>query len=461
MAKDSPKMFVEPPIPIATPVASVPAAQAIIRQLDQGNFRQPALLTESMLWNPRLRAVTNTRLAGLIAAKIRFDPVRNNRDARRAAREFSEDWKTIASTPMRKQFIRWAWFLGVSFAQRAFAESPTSGRQIFKLRPYWPGFASWYWAIKSYRIQTFDKGVTDAMSPAHEDDGNNTELEVLSPLYAQVVKPEDSPWIIAEPFGVNSYRDGLVHACWRSVLGHELSIRDQARASEKHGIGIVKAFYPRGQGDEHKAAISRFTDGLRGKMGSEGVVPLERRKNSIGPGDEPGDDFDIEPFEFTGTGGNAIDSTLTTCAVALAILWLGHNLTTEIKNGGSYAAAGVGEYIRDDIKNEDAETEWSVFGPQVAAPYCLLNYGDPELAPIAVYETDSTAVNQAAATMTNAIAQAITQLRMSAPNVDIDALCERFQLPLLVLDKERVQVPAAVAAPPAPVAQPPVPTENK
>ena len=44
-------------------------------------------------------------------------------------------------------------------------------------------------------------------------------------------------------------------------------------------------------------------------------------------------------------------------AVALAILLLGHNLTTEIKNGGSYAAAGVANYIRDDVKSEDGATD--------------------------------------------------------------------------------------------------------
>jgi phage gp29-like protein len=210
------------------------------------------------------------------------------------------------------------------------------------------------------------------------------------------------------------------------VLGHDWATRDQARASEKHGIGVIKAKFPRGDGDQNAAAIDRFTTDLT-QMPTEGVVPLEQRGGPDGP--EPG--FDIEPFEFNGSGFAAISDTLNTNAVALAILLLGHNLTTEIKGGGSYAAAGVGEYIRDDIKHDDAAAEWACFGPQLVRPYCLINYGDPELAPRARYIVDSTAQNRAVAQMFQAIAGAIQTLRTNVPRFDVDAFCEQWRIPLL------------------------------
>jgi hypothetical protein len=238
----------------------------------------------------------------------------------------------------------------------------------------------------------------------------------------------------------------MVFASWRPWLGHEWALRDQARASEKHGIGAIKAKYPRGNGLEHKAAIDKFTNGLR-TMGSEGVIPLEQR----GTDDvERGGDFDAEPFEFNGSGFDAIDRTLATSAIALAILYLGHNLTTEVKSGGSYAAAGVGEYIRDDIKHDDAACEWAVFGPQLARPYCLVNYGDPDLAPRARYITDSTAVNQAMAAMFNQLSMAIQYLKLNVPRFDVDSFCERWRIPLLPAGS--VQVPATPTVPVAPVA---------
>jgi hypothetical protein len=431
---ERPRIYAEPPIPTTTEFNSVDQVRAVINQHDTGRFRMSALLMERMLWNPRLRATVNTRLAGLLAAEVKFDPARENRDARRAAREFAEDWPAMVTAPVRKQYRKIALMLGVAFGQRALQLSPSSGRQIFRLRPYWPGFASWYWAEGGYRIQTFDAGVVDAASPGIRDVG------APSPTMTGLINPSEQPWVIDEPNGENSWREGLLHAAWRPWLGHEWAQRDQARNSEKNGIGVVKAKYPRGQGEEHEAAVRAFTDGLRG-VGSEGVYPLEQR----GEGEAS---FDVEPFEFNGTGNQAIGDTLNANAVALAILLLGHNLTTEIKGGGSYAAAGIGEYIRDDIKHDDAACEWAVFGPQLARPYCLLNYGDPELAPRARYITDSTAVNRAIAQMYASIAQAIQFFRMNVPAFDVDAFCEQWRIPLLPAGA--VQVPPTMPAPAAP-----------
>jgi hypothetical protein len=295
--------------------------------------------------------------------------------------------------------------------------------------PYWPGFASWQWAQNGYQIQTQGSaGVIGVESPTAVDVG------APSPMAGGLINPAAQPWIVDEPNGADSWRDGLVGSAWRPVLGHEWATRDQARASEKHGVGIVIAEYPRGTGDQHKEALDRFVEGL--ELGSEGVVPCEQRGDG-----EPG--FGLKPFEFNGSGFQAISDTMNSNAVALAILLLGHNLTTEIKGGGSYAAAGVGEYIRDDIKRDDAAAEWAVFGPQVAAPYCLLNYGDPELTPRARYVTDSTTTNRAMAQMFQAIASAIETLRTNVPGFDVEAFCEAWNIPI-VRGASQVAMPAAM-----------------
>lgn len=439
MADDpaTPPIHVEPPIPTSTEFCHVEHVRGVIEQLDRGNFRQPALLLERMMWNPRLRAVVNTRLAGLIATEIRFKPSRNNKDARRAAKAFREDWPLIAPAAMRKQMLQRAIFLGFAPAQRALDTSPISGRQVLKLRPYWPGFATWYWAEQAYRIQTFESGVVDAATPS--SDRKPIERTVFSPLTQAPPPPDRTPWVICEPFGVNSYRDGLMHAAWRPWLGHEWAMRDQARASEKHGVGWLKYKYPRGEGTQHKEAIQKTERGLR-TLSSEGVIPLEQR------GQEEGN-FDVEPFEYNGTGFQAISDTMGSNAVAFAILLLGHNLTTEVKGGGSYAAAGVADYIRDDVKFDDGTTEGDYARPQLAAPWALLNYGDPGLAPIFEYVTDSPAVNLARAQMLQYLGTAIAQLRGNLPQADLEQLAEQFDVPILAI-KGAVQVPALAPATP-------------
>jgi Protein of unknown function (DUF935) len=437
MADDeAPRLYVEPPIPVSTEFSSIPQVRSVIDQHISGRFRMSALLTERMLMNPRLRGAMGTRLAGLLATEVRFEPVRQNRDARRAAREFSEDFPAMVTTPVRKQYRKWSILLGLSIGQRALRLSPTSGRHIYKLRTYWPGFANWYWAEGGYRIQTTDAGAVDAASPGMVDVG------APSPTLTGLINPSEQPWVIDEPNGENSWREAMILAAWRPWLGHEWASRDQNRNSEKNGIGAVKLKYPRGEGPQHKEALLGFAEGVR-TMGSEGSIPCEQREQG-----KPS--FDVEPFEFNGTGGQAISDALGANAVALAILFLGHNLTTEIKGGGSYAAAGVGEYIRDDIKHDDAAAEWAVFGPQLARPYCLLNYGDPELAPRARYITDSMAVNRAMAQMFQSIATAIQYLRVNVPRFDVDAFCEQWRIPQLPLGS--VQVPAAL--PPTPPTAP-------
>lgn len=443
MAEESttevPRIFVEPPIPTTTEFTSVDQVRGVITQLDQGNFRMPALLLERMMWNPRLRAVVETRLAGLISTEIRFEPARNNKDCRRAAKELTEDWKYIAASPMRKQMWQTALFLGFGLAQRV-ADTAPSGRTVFKLRPYWAGFASWYWSRKAYRIITMDVGVTESGSPSV--DRKAVDRYTPSPTADRVPPADEQPWVIAEPFGVNSYRNGLIHAAWRPWLGHEWATRDQARSSEKNGIGIIKAKYPRGSGEEHKAALNLWLKGLR-TMGSEGNIPCEDRT------EEGKGKFDAEPFEFNGSGGQAISDTMNANAVALAILLLGHNLTTEIKGGGSYAAAGVADYIRDDKKFEDGEGEYSYAGPQLVVPWSVANYGDPTLAPIARYVTDSPAVNLQRAQMVYQLAMATAQLRANVPKVDLEQLAEEFRLPMLA---EGVTVPVPAALPGTPEA---------
>ena len=409
------RLYVAPPVPTSTEFSSVEQVQSVLAQHENGRFRMSALLCERMLRNPRFASVLRTRLSGLMSAEVRFEPARENRDARRAAREFGEDWPAIVSAARRKKLRKWSLMLGVGFGQRALRMSPTSGRQIYTLQPYWPGFASWYWAEGGYRIQTYDAGVIDVGSPVLK------EVSMPSPTQTGLINPSAQPWVIDEPNGDDSWRDGLIMSAWRPWLGHEWSMRDQSRSSEKHGVGITKAKFPRGTGDQHKAAVDEFCDAL--EMGSEGVVALEQ-------GNEGEASFDIEPFEFNGSGFQAISDTMNANAVALAILLLGHNLTTEIKGGGSYAAAGVGEYIRDDIKHDDAQAEWACLGPQLATPYCMLNYGDPELTPIARYVTDSTTTNRAMAQMFQAIAAAIQTLRSNVPRFDVDAFCEQWNIPL-------------------------------
>src|SRR4051812_1733547 len=99
---DRPRIYVEPTIPTTTEICTVEQVRAVINQHDAGRFRMSALFTERMLWNPRFRSTLNTRVSGLMAAELAFDAARETRDARRAARELTEDWPSMVTVPVRK-----------------------------------------------------------------------------------------------------------------------------------------------------------------------------------------------------------------------------------------------------------------------------------------------------------------------------------------------------------------------
>ncbi len=412
----------EPPIPTTTEFRTVPSVRSVITDLDGGSFRRAAILVERMLWNPRMRAALDTRTAGLIATNIRWEPIRENATARRAARAMREDWPFMSPSPQRKQLAKWGLLLGIGLAQRQPVESPTSERTLFRLRPYWPGWAHWNWQSDVYRVQTRGGQVLDVKSPS----------DTLTS-----VAPSDSPWIVHEPFGEHSWREGLVHALWRIWFGHDLAFRDMNRASEKYGVGALKVKYPHGK----EADATELKTGLR-NMAGEGVVPLPQYPDQ---GEHAG--FDVLPLEFSGGAGfEIIERTMNACAISAAIVLLGHNLTTEVK-GGSYAAADIGNDIRIDKKVDDADAEWATLRPQQAQPWALENYGDPEVAPRAIYVTDPPAVNKAMADTYAQLGVALRELA-NLTGVDANALCERFQLPMKAPGTEQIQVPAATAVQP-------------
>lgn len=436
------RVAIEPSVAPSVGFKTVDQVHSVVfGNLDSGDFYYPALLARRMRANPRLRAALQTRALGLISTKIRWNPIRNNRDARAAARALTEDWRWMAPAPQRIKLHESGLLLGTAFAQRIAVDSPTSGRRLFRLRPYWTGWGKWNDQKQRYVLQVR---------------GENRFTEIESPaLSLRPTIASASPWIVHEPFGEHSYLEGLMHALWHMFLGSEQSTAILWRACEKSGIGLIKLLFsspapdtnddePGGEDELKQLALAIA------RASRDGVVPLEQFDEESG---RPS--FGMEPFEFSGVGHELIANALNVAAISFAIVLLGHNLTTEVK-GGSYAAASVGENVRTDIKAGDNDTEEATLHPQLVQPWAEANFGDPELAPERISEVDPPAVNQQMAQTYQQLGLAIRELKAQIPNLDEQALAERFRLPLKVLEKTQAQVPAA-----APPATEPAPTNDE
>jgi hypothetical protein len=413
-----PRIHPEAPIYIAPVVQTVLDCQNVTQIVKFGQFQLGTWLIEQMLENSRLRAVTNTRFDGLVGTEIRWEPGRNNELARRAARDILEDWPLIATAAARKQLSRWGLYLGVGFAQKHWYESPPSGRMIPRLEVFHPQWALWDWSARTYKCWTLD-GWSLVPSPSLMVPG-----EPWQPPYSALGQEADTlrRWVVHEPFGVHSWREGFLLAVWASWFGHDRANRDLQRASEKLGIGIIKIKYPKAT---EKVALNALMSALR-NLGSEAGIPVEQADK-----DAPQSSYDVEPFEWTGAGLEIIRVAKESAAADLAVLLLGHNTTAETKGASVGASAQVGNLIRGDIRISDCLNERSTIYLQVIRDWAEVNYGDASVAPIPVYVTDAPSENQAAAQTLFNFSQACMNLRSSTKGIDFTELANRFRVPLL------------------------------
>ena len=436
-----PVVMREPLIPIGSDFRTVQEVKDVVAQLDWGRFRQAARLVEQTMWNIRLRAVFDTRLDGMVSTTIRWEPGRANAQGRRAVAAIEEDWPLIISAATRKQNHQWGLGLGVSFAQKHWYESPYSGRAIPRAEVYHPQFAFWHWWEQLYWLITYDGQI----------------IKVPSPAISRDISPTIGSWIVHEPFGKHSWRQGYVHSYWQSWLGNTLALRDLARADEKLGLGIIKAIFPHLTDDKGTAAKEKFVRGFR-LLGREGTIPCE----------DFGSDgkFDAQFLESNGQGLETILRSLDVHATAFSILMLGHNLSAEAKGAGSYALMGGASEIRGDKKTFDARSEDDTYSLQLIGDWALANFGDRELAPRMVADSDPPSVNLAAAQTLELLGRALPMLHAAFPGIDVDAILRRFRAELLPGGARPVAVTAKAPAndvgghEPEPAPDPPPPSED-
>lgn len=412
----------EPLAPPALTFRSVAAVDSVLtHHLGIGALYLPALLSERMQRNPRLRGAVETRMNGLTSMTIRWEPARDTFEGRRALRGWLEDWRWAWPAPARRALRKSGLLLGVGIGQRVAIDSPTSKRRIFQLQTYWPGWATWDHRALGYRIQTDDRGEMFAPSPSY-----GRPMPTVSA----------NGFVVHEPFGRQSFREAFITALADVWLGHDRALTALFRAAEKFGLGVIKVLYPKSSTDDDRKKVKELAANIR-RMGREGVVPLERGDEASG---NPG--YDIQPFEFSnGSGFEVIGNALNVASIAMSILILSHNLVQEVK-GGSYAAAAVGNDVSAMGRAHDGEVEFATLHPQLAQPWALENYGDPELAPIAHYVADPPAVNYQAAQTLQQLSLAFRELRTSCPEADIPAIAERFRIPLRALETTQVQAAA-------------------
>ena len=116
---------------------------------------------------------------------------------------------------------------------------------------------------------------------------------------------------------------------------------------------------------------------------------------------------------------------------SIAISILGQNLTTEVKKGGSYAAASVHDRVRGDFLKADADSLGDCLYKQGLQPWAKFNYGDVESAPLPRWEVEEVQDKMAMATALFQLSNALNGLKTAGLNVDLKSMAESYGIPLL------------------------------
>lgn len=360
---------------------------------NNGNFVGSALLTDSLLGDPRVQATLLARTQALFGRQVRFRPGKGPR-ADECLQAWKDAWPKIGKMSTLSEIKRWDVMMGFHHAEILWDTSEEIWCPYLKS---WNPQFEWYHLTSRQYIAVTYEGL-------------------------QVITPGDGKWFQSSPHG--SYRAWL-HGAVRSVaipwITRQYAIRDFSRFCEVHGLPIVKAKVP-AVGDPIQK--QRFTSSLK-SLGSESVVMLPQGVDGITAS------YDLDLLEARDTSWQAFPEILAACDMSIILPILGENLSTEISagTGGSYGAAKVHGDVKESVLFGDNAAMCEDVYTCIARPFALFNFGDPEAAPYTDYDVDSVIDQAKMGQAAQAFAIACADLSRAGVEFDPGKLAAALRIP--------------------------------
>lgn len=399
----------------------VASVEQVLRELDYGHFASPATLCDAMMRDDRIGAVRRTRVGGLLACPLEFQPP----GQRRKERKIAELWGGVDGVPplwpqafspaVLASLVDWGFMCGVGIAEIIWSSSVVMGRRMWmpRLRLWHPQWVRWDQMQRCYQVQ------------AQEGTINLPRIDEQP--------RSDGKWLIWTPFGFEGgWRQCHLKALGIMYLARQWARRDRSRYSETHGQGIRVADVPASAGQEEKDAF--FNEVMN--AGSDGVVMAQKQ------GGPDGVDFDVRLVEAQAKTYEVFEAEISELSTSIAINILGQNLTTEMQEG-SLAGIKVQNAVRIDKKREDAALGHVLY-EQVLTWWAQYNYGDPDLAPRPVWQVEPPDDELADATATKTHCEAVSAAKNAGIPIDVRAYADAHGIPML--SEEEVEAEEAVAA---------------
>lgn len=377
-----------------------------------GQFQESADLCDSIFGDERVQATLGSRTGGLFSQPIKFTRAKDGREfSHRSKHAWKRCWKKLGQQSVLSEIMRWVIAEGFALAEVLWDRTVAPWQPYLKV--WHPRFATYRYDLRQYQVITMDGPVAAV--------------------------PGTGKWLLFTPHGpYRGWMQGAVRAVSDKWFIKQLAWRDWARFNERHGLPIIKATVP-AAGDAVQKA--NFVAGMKG-IGQSAVVGLPQNVDGTG--------YDISLLEARDRAWESFKGTIDRCdmSIVLPILW--QNLTTEVKEG-SFAAARVHGDVRQNAIEFDNETLGEAIYRDIARPWALFNFGDPDVAPMTSWNVRPFEDYVMRADALVKLANAMNQLRQAGVKVvDPQSLALLIGLPLGALEEvDPTQIEAKLAAAPS------------
>lgn len=344
-------------IPIVTSATywNAPLVRAALRDLVLGLFDVPAQLIDSMYGDSRVQSGLVARVGGLLGRKIQFRVPKKYRDSaagKECAEAFSEAWPIMAAESVLGEVQRWAVMLGHGHAQLLW--DVTSGPYAVPHPRIWhPRYTYFDWTLRSIVAITQDGALP--------------------------IEAGTGEWLLHAPHGVyRGWMRGSARACAPWWLARNYALRDASRWSEVHGLPMVKLKHP---ASADPTAVERFRVTMANRGGETCVdLPQGLPEGTGGTGDNA--NFDVEYLEAKASEAfNGFKALIAMCNEEITLTLQAEAITATLPSGGgSYAAAKVGQDVKQALLEADARALERTLYRDLARPFAAFNFGEPDLA---------------------------------------------------------------------------------
>ncbi len=379
---------------------------ALIGQLNNGQFQLSGLLGDGMKRDARIMGALEQRNSGLFGAPFKLMPSRvglkpedeDNEQAVAIRDEIQDQWEDMFPRCELEKLNAYGTMQGIGIAEKLWDTSTKPWTFTIDVRH--PQFYLWLWNTGCYHLITLNRSLIR-------------------------VPRRGTQFIVHTPYGYkNAFLDGRIRALVDPWMMSQWTQTDWARWCEVHGKPMIKAYTPASATPAQEAQYIREISKMNAETVIKGRVDQEGKKQ-----------FDVELLEAASMGWKGFEAMLAWADGRKSEVICGQAASMD-GQGGLNSQENPGSGVRDDIKMADNAKLCESLYIQALREYCEYNHGDADLAPRPDYEVVSPEDEEKKAKADQGIAQALVYFDQAKAPLDVRKFLEERGYPLLTEEEE-------------------------